>query len=71
MPVGIRPSLTFRPRAGDLPHAHKMREYRPTATPLLAEAAGLSRFRVLGFPSQHQPNAKPRHQLAPASLPRP
>ena len=40
MPVGIRPSLTFRPRAGDLPHAHKMREYRPTATPLLTEAAG-------------------------------
>ena len=37
MPVGIRPSLTFRPRAGDLPHAHKMREYRPTAMPLLTE----------------------------------
>ena len=39
MPVGIRPSLTRAPRAGRLPHAHKMRERRP-ATLLLAETAG-------------------------------
>ena len=40
MPTGIRPSLAFTPRAGHLPHAHKMRERCPATTPSLAEAAG-------------------------------
>ena len=40
MPVGIRPSLARAPRAGRLPHAHKMRERRPATMLLLAETAG-------------------------------
>lgn len=69
---GRLPHSPHRRTAGGLAHRGRIYNAQGGHPPELTLRAYMSQtFTAPGFPSRHQPNAKPRHQLAPASPPQP